>query len=627
MSLLAAWPFGRTVDSIANRRRRSPSQWLWVLGLLGTITAGVGCQSWTHRKKEDAFEKENRRIKELMSDPDRPRLVGEIASALGMTARRYDAMALISNLPGTGGTVKPSAQREMILKEMRLREVPNPQFVLDSPATAMAKVRVYANPCDTKGDTLDILVECSSECNATDLRDGYLMPTKLREYMFLDRARESNDKADASGEVVVLPQSVMGDTEPNLLRGVVIGGGRLMETPALSIRVENNYQHVTVVSAIEKAINKRFFYQDANKQLTVAKGKNDWQIEIVTLPKYRWDPMHYMSTLLATGFGETDSQVAERIVGCRTLLMRRETARRAACELEAIGNAPAADVLLEGLGSSDTEIRFYAAYSLAYLDRPECVPVLQSLAISEPAFRPLCLIGLAINEHASARDALNELLQEAEPELRYGAILALRQRNPRDPAVMGDAIGEFCNLIQIPSKTPLIAVSLEQKKEVVLFGSNATIDLREELSPTPSTRLTPLASGMIRIAKRQVNGEVLQNIIASDLQSLLKALPTIDANYSDVVHTLDRLNQDGYLSIPVAFNPRPRAGRVYEREENVIEEATEIDRSITVDGASRKSGSTKLSWLPEMSWPSFGSSNTSDTKVLTTEMREVEGNR
>jgi len=581
-----------------------------IIALLGSL----GCQSWITRKKEEPFQKEARRIRELMADPDRPRLVGEIASALGLTIRRYDSLALISNLPGTGGILRPGNHRQFMMEELRRHEVLNPEAVIDSPATATAKIRIYANPGDTKGDVIDVLVESTDESNATDLREGYLMPATLREYLFLDgRNRSSNEKATASGEVVILPPSLAGSAELNPLRGVIIGGGKLLEAPKLGIRVDKDYRHVMVVRSIEKAINRRFFYQDASRLQTVATGKNDWHIVIETVPKYRWDPMHYMSTVLAIGFGESKEQVDERLAGCRRLLVQRETTRRAACELEAIGSPEAAEVLLEGLGCLDTEVRFHAAYSLAYLDRPECVPVLQNLAITEPAFRPLCLIGLAVNEHPSARDALNDLLQEAEPETRYGALLAIRQKNMRDPAVIGDTIGDVCNLIQIPSKIPLVVVSMEQKKEIVLYGGNAAIDLPGELSPTPSLRLVPLAGGLIRIAKRQSDGEMLQGIIANDLQSLLRALPSVEGNYGDVVHILDQLGQKGYISIPVAINPRPRAGRIYKRDQDGTEESVEELESIQVDGASHATNPSKRSWMQFASWPSLGLGKKAET--------------
>jgi len=584
------------------------------VALISCLVLSLGCQSWVTRKKEEKHEKEARLMKEKLADPDRPRLAGEIATPIGLTIRRYDAIGLISSLPGTGGIVNPSAQREMILTEMRRHEVLNPELVLDSPSTAIAKIRVYVDPCTTKSDHLDVLVECSDECNATDLRGGYLMPTMLREYMFLEgKNRSSHDKTSASGEFVTIPASLGDEEKTNPLRGVIIGGGKLIETPKLGIRVGKDWRHVMVVGSIAAAINRRFFFQDGTRQQKVAEGKNDWHIELQTVPKYRLDPMHYMSTVMSIGFRESDEQIAERIEGCRKLLLSRDTARKAACELEAIGKGKAIEVLLEGLLCVDTEIRFHSAYSLAYLDRPESVPVLKNLAIQEPAFRPLCLIGLGMNEHPSARDSLLDLLQESEPELRYGALLSLRQRNPRDPTVMGEPLGDVCHLIHVPGKTGMVAVSLEQQKEIVVFGGNSQIALNRELAPTPSLKIVPLAGGFLRIAKIQLEGEVLQSIISNDLESLIRAMPSVNASYDDVVHALDQLGTGNHLTTRVAINPRPRAGRVYKREASGDAPEEEVLEAVQVDSSSRTKQKQQKSWISTVSMPSLFPSKKTQT--------------
>lgn len=576
------------------------------IAMIACMAMSGGCQSWITRKKEEKHEKEVRLMKEKLADPDRPRLAGEIATPLGLTVRRYDSIGLISNLPGTGGIVNPSPQRDLMLTEMRRHEVVNPEMVLDSPATAIAKVRLYVDPCATKSDHLDVLIECSDECNATDLRGGFLMPTILREYMFLDgRNRSSHDKSNASGDFVTIPVSLSTEEKINPLRGVVIGGGKLIEAPKLGIRVSKEWRHVMVVGAIAESINRRFFFQDGTRQQKVAEGKNDWHIELQTVPKYRWDPMHYLSTVMSIGFRESDEQVKERIEGCRKLLMRRETARKAACELEAIGKGPAADVLLEGLMGVDTEVRFHSAYSLAYLDRPECVSVLREIAIQEPAFRPLCLIGLGVNEHPSARTALLDMLQEEEPELRYGALLALRQRNPRDPIVLGEPVGEICQMIQLPSKYPMVAISLEQQKEIVVFGSNSSISLNRELSPTPSLRIVPLSGGLLRIAKMQLDGEVLQSIISNDIDSMIRAMPSVNANYDDLVQSLDQLGLGNHVTTRIAANPRPKAGRIYQRDTTGVDQSEEVLESVQVDAASRSKEKAKKTWISMTSLPNL----------------------
>jgi hypothetical protein len=566
-----------------------------------------GCQAWVskEKKKENQFTKENKRFKELLEDPDRPRLVGEVASAMGMYAKNYDAFGLVTELAGTGGIVKPGPQREMMLNEMRMRDVRTPEAVLDAPYTALAKLRVYANPCDEKGEIVDVEVECSEECTATDLTGGHVLEARLRELAVLKGSlHKSDEKAVASGELVSYPASYAA-SPASPLKAVILGGGRLLTDHRLGLRINPELRHVYITKAIEKAINARFFFQDASKQRLVAEGKNDWFIVLDTVPKYKFDPAHFMSVILSTGFSENQDEQLERVAGCKKLLLKRETAQRGAVELEAIGTAEAKEALQLGLTSTDPEIRFYSAYSLSYLDRKEAVPVLLELARYEPAFRPLCLIGLGVNEDSLAREALEELLQESEPELRYGAYLAIRQRNPTDMAVVGEKIGQICQFVQIPSGVPQVVVSLEKKKEVLLFGSSVAVHLGSSLSPSPTLKVAPAPGGQVKLTKIQPSGDVFHAVVSSDLVSIIRSMVSIEASYNDVVHTIDHLSRQQALVTPVAMNPRPQAGRVYNRKQtsdNLDSVDTKLD-IVSIDRSSLGAKEKKsFAWLSPTSW-------------------------
>jgi len=555
------------------------------------VVASIGCQAWTSKEKEknNQFVKETKRFKDLLADPERPRLVGEVATALGMYAKHYDAYALAVDLPGTGGIVKPGVQRDLMLADMRIRNVDNPETVLDAPWTALVKLKVYANPSDAKGEILDVDVETSTECLATDLTGGYVLESRLREMAYIDgNMRTSDDKAIAQGEIVMLPSSYTRQPSPTPLKGVLVGGAKLIQEQGLGLQITPEYRHVVITKAIEKSINSRFFFREANKQKLVAEGKNDWHIVLESLPKYKHDPAHFVSVILATGFAESDEEQMERVAGCRKLLMKRETAQRGAVELEAIGNAAAKEVLVSGLASSDPEIRFFSAYSLSYLDRSEAIPALMELARYEPAFRPLCLVGLSVNEDSSAREALEELLQEAEPELRFGAFLSIRDRNPNDFVLSGEPVGQAFHLVQVPSAIPLLVVSLQKKKEIVLFGNSVAITLRDQLTPTPSLKISSVPGDQIKVTKRHTDGAVTHAIVASDVVSLLRAMGTVEASYNDVVHTLDTLSSRQALSMPLALNPRPFAGREYKRKDISTAQASPDSKMdvVQVDGSS-----------------------------------------
>jgi hypothetical protein len=227
------------------------------------------------------------------------------------------------------------------------------------------------------------------------------------------------------------------------------------------------------------------------------------------------------------------------------------------------------------------------------------------LARYEPAMRPLCLIGLSMNEDSMAREALEELLQEREPELRFGAFWAIRHRNPTDLAVSGEMIGQDFQFVQIPSALPLMAVSLQTKKEIVLFGNSTGVELRSPLSPTPALKITPVMGDQLKMTKRKTSGEVFNTIVASDVVSILRGMANIQASYNDVVHTLNSLSNAKALATPLALNPRPSAGREYVRK-SPLNASSDVESKlniVSIDNSSvKKIVSTSFGWITPTSW-------------------------
>ncbi len=591
----------------ANRFYRLDQRVICASALVGCIGLAsiTGCNSWIskNREKDNHFIKETKRIQDLMVDRDRPRLIGEVANSLGMSPSHYDSYAIATSLPGTGGLVRPGMQRDWILDEIRTRDTANPEAFLDDASTALVKLRIVANPCNLKGDLLDVEVENSTECMATNLTEGYILESRLCEMAVLKGQLHTGEpKATASGEMVILPTSFTRQPEMNPLRGVVIGGASLKKDQPIGLRVESEFRHVIVTKAIEKALNSRYFFKDTNKQKMVAEGTSDWYVGISTVPKYKHDPAHFMSIIKCTGFAESLEEQQERLLGCRKLLADPGTSRRAAAELEAIGTDAAKQTLIGGLTSSDKEIRFYSAYSLAYLDCKDSVPVLLELAQSTPTARALCLVGLVVNEDSSAREALEQLLQEPDPDLRFGAYKAIRLRNPNDLCVKGEVMGKSFQFVQVPSSIPLLAVSLQQNKEVILFGNSIAVSLNTKISPTPLLTLSPMFGDEIKLTKRHGNGEITNTMVASDVVSILRGLGSIQANYNDVVHTINQLALNQALATPVAMNPLHNQDRQIVDAANMDSKFSQDLREVTVDHASvERASSKKSNW-----WPAIG---------------------
>jgi hypothetical protein len=262
--------------------------------------------------------------------------------------------------------------------------------------------------------------------------------------------------------------------------------------------------------------------------------------------------------------------------------------------------------LLEGLSSLDPETRFYSAYSLAYLDRKESIPVLVDIAKREAAFRPLCLTGLTVTEVDLAREYLIQLLQEREPELRFGAFLALRERSSGEPIVQGERLTKNTKLVIVPSSVPLLAPSLQENQELVLFGSTAPVKLNAKLSSTPFLTLTPERANEIRISRRAY-GEIATVIVEADLTSVLRGMGSVDATYNDFVQTIDQLQNLNATPTPIVFNPRPIPGRIYNRESAKGIELMALDASTR---AKPKSAWSWMKWPGALTPSAFASSKT-----------------
>ncbi len=566
--------------SIGHRSRFYRRHWL-LRGLMVLLPLGwLGCTTpWLRRPVEESdFERKTRQVQKLMESEDRPRLVGDVAHTVGITLQEYVAFGLVTGLAGTGGDVRPSPQRETILLEMRTHNVKEPNRELMSPNTGLVKVIARVDPGARKGDRLDLRVESSDMSEATSLQNGFLLQSRMHQSMLQGgQVRESEVRAIGSGPVVMTPPSFSPDKELLPLKGLILGGGRLLKDRELTLRIRDDFQHVFTAKSITKSINERFDIYDGVRRRGVATPRDDKFITLDTHPKYRWDISHYMDVISAAGFSESEEERDQRRQRCRQLLLEPTTASQAADQLEAMGDE-GREVLASQLGNRDPEIRFYVAYALAYLDDPRAIAVLADLARQEPAFRPLCLIGLTVLDHYTAGDTLERMLQDQEPELRYGALLAMRRRDPKDPQLSGRRIGELCTLLEIPSQQALVTVSLQEQPEIVIFGAPPELQLSAPIEINRHLLITPTPSGEIRLTRFTTSGEPLDSDdleswedndirieCRRDLLDVLLGIQRLGGTYSDMVLLLDQLGRSDGLSTPIAINPRPTAGRVYDR--------------------------------------------------------------
>ncbi|MFN3190692.1 MAG: HEAT repeat domain-containing protein [Aureliella sp.] len=594
----------------------SPTRTKSFLALLALIlTTSCGCMSpWFGGRKNTRTAEGERRdaLREKLVSEDRPRMIVEVAGPAMLTQSRIENIGLITQLRDTGGSVQASSQREKILDMMRRKEAAQPNAFLDSPTTALGIATAIVPPASPVGSKLDILVTKSSHADATDLEHGWLMETPLTEMSVLDgRIREGFPLARVKGYIVTEAQITGDDSEEAKLQGVIVGGGRLLKSRDLALSVDAEYADAITLNAIVPAINQRFTHFDGQKMTGVATPRdsgynNAGYVEIKIPPRYRLDPFHYINVITHIGILESEAQRKERIATIQKQLLDPTTAREAAWQLEAIGDSTV-PMLAEGLNHPDPEIAFYAAHSLAYLNEKQAVPKLKSLCLREPAFRAMCFNALALVEHYDAEDALNELLHAADPEVKYGAVRAIRKRDPNAASVRGQATEDVGSILEIPSSgPPLVAVSLNRTAEVVLFGTNPTLHIPSFQYVNKRTMVSPGSGGKLKVSHFSPGEEDKIIECDADIRSVLNAIAEVGGTFGDWVKFLRECHEQGYFIEPFAINPIPVSGRTYDRNskldapglEGELIESTYIDPEI-VDAA--EENSSKSIWNP-LTW-------------------------
>lgn len=539
--------------------------------LIGVWLMTAGCLSPFFSDDDPAKRREQ--IKESLQSEDRPRIIGEIAFERMITLARLENVGLVTGLPGTGGIVKPSQPREKMLDIMRRWDSTQPNTVLDAPTTTMVVASVNAPPAARRGQILDVNVQLSSHAEASSLRQGWLLKTSLVEMSRLGgQVREGFEMGTAAGPIVTAAE-VTGSQEPaDQLRGIVVGGAQLVKGRELGLGVEPEFADAVTMKYLLKPINLRFTAFNGRKQAGVATPLEDNYIKLEVPPRYWHDPYHFINVVLNLGFSENEQQQQQRIELLRRQLQEPTTVKKACWQLEAIGE-PAIAYLAEMLNHPNPEIRFYIAHSLAYLNDRRAITPLADLCVQQPAFRAMCLNGLAIIDNYEAGDALTSLLHVADAETRYGAVRTLRLRDPSDPQVMAQSIAgsegtPVGKILEIPSAgPPLVVVSLHQVPEVVIFGDNPQLRLPSFVYVTPTLMINSQGNGTVTVSRFEADKEDRQVHTTADLRSLLTAIAEVGGTYGNCVSFIREASQQGYLSEPISINPIANSGRTFQRQE------------------------------------------------------------
>lgn len=337
--------------------------------------------------------------------------------------------------------------------------------------------------------------------------------------------------------------------------GRILAGGRALRHRSFRLILLD--PSARLADQIVRMINARF--ADA------AKGMPDPSRVDINVPKAYWkEKTHYLDIIGSLYLREAPGARGTRI---RELAQALKTGRdrdRIAIALEAFGRVVAA-TLRELVESSNEDVRFYAARTLARLDFPDAVRTLEPIAknakspFQEGAVRALgCLSsGIGLPVLAQALDAPN-------PLVRLAAYEGMKELG--DPGLRGKTFKDKFDFDFLPSRAePFVFVARRDEPRVVLFGKvhlepPILIETMRILASSPqgSDKL------VLMTKKRGINIKVsasfeLKDIIekiAGPLDLGPEGKPkALDLGYGDVVAFLQGARRTGVMKARVILQP------------------------------------------------------------------------
>ena len=527
-------------------------------------------------------------------------LLSDYISVQGNNMVVLRGVGLVTGLNGTGGDPPPSHLRTQLREEMVRRGVEDAGFILKSQNTAMVVVTAYLPPMVRNGQKFDVRVALPPNSNATSLKGGYLLETRLFEEQTVQGrgALKGHEYAVASGAILTalgVKNSV--DTKNAMLRrGSIPGGARSKTSRDLEVVLRNDVRSLRNSKRISEVISERFHhYNQYGQREKLADAKTDVLISLKVHPSYRNNFPRYQQVIRSIAFKETEVARRMRLEMLSQEILDPSTASRAALQLEAIGT-DAVPFLEPALESDSPEVRFHAAIALAYLGDSSGVPILEQAAADEPAFRVYALAALSVVNDANGVMSLRNLLENESLEARYGAVRALHENSPRDPALGTQTVdGQFILRRIAGDEHPMVHVTRYRSPEISVFGTNQQLRLPVVLSAGHKFRVMGRdGDRTLIVTKYEVGMEPVRRQVSTKLVDVVEALGELGAHYPDIVQLLIEADQQHNLAGELGIDRLPQAGRTYVRNSD--------SESATVDGKSssrsRKVGSEAL--IPDL---------------------------
>ena len=517
--------------------------------------------------------------------------VGDYTQITGKNLIALQGVGLVTGLKGTGGNPPPSVHREALLREMRRRNVKNPNMILRSPSTALVIVKAYLPPLIRKGESFDVEVYLPGNSEATSLEGGWLMEAYLAEQAMIQGRGllKGHILAKAKGPILIPPMGEEVEVANGMLRrGRILAGGiSTAEDRDLALYLRNDFKSIRNAQRIANKIGTRFHHYDQyGIEEPLAEAKTDKKVVLKLKPRYKHNDSRYLQVVRYIAFRETDVAQRVRMQKLSEEIMIPEKAERASIQLEAIGKK-SIPILKMALKSPLLEVRFHAAVALAYLGEGAGLKHLAEAAREEPAFRVYALAAMSAIDEPEAHLYLRDLMCMTSAETRYGAFRALWTLDKNDPFIRGeDMNGQFLlHVLQTELEQgtshdpdqkegsnarnggPMIHITHRKHPEVVLFGSEQ--EFRVPMAVRAGEVLVTGAAGSeeVIVSKYEVGEPDQRKKVSRNIAVVIRTAVEMGASYPDIAAMILQAHRQGNIDAQVEIDALPEGGRMYFRPE------------------------------------------------------------
>ncbi len=508
-------------------------------------------------------------------------MLSEYMSVQGNTVITLRGVGLVTGLNGTGGDPTPSAYRTQLQNEMSRRNIPDGKRILASPDTALVIVTAYLPAMVRKGEHFDVRIAIPPQAKATSLKGGHLLETRLFEEQNVEgRGALKGHEYAIAGGAILTNLGVKGSAEERqgeLMYGTIPGGAVSMTERDLSIVLRREKKGFRNSKRIADAVSERFNrYNNFGQKIPCAVAKQDDLITLKVHPQYINNFPRYQAVIRSIAFNE--SEVARRIRVERLArdIMDPDKAQTAALQLEAIGDS-GIPFLKDALESTDFEVRFQAAQSLAYLGDGSGITILHEAARDQPAFRVYSYVAMSVIDDADAVIALRELMNSDSMETRYGAFRSLKELDPNDPWLRPVEFGSRFKLHVIDvTGEPMVHVTRRRSPEVVVFGAEQRLKLPAVLNAGQNLKVIGATGDHeVEVIMYKINEESKRQRVSDRLVDVIRACGDLGATYPDIVQFLIEAEQQNNFVGQFGIDRMPQAGRMYmtETEKSDAEES------------------------------------------------------